>query len=236
MRILDGHFWNGYFKVYDILNKAMPYQELMKTICAELEVKLGERILDAGSGTGNISLMMTKLGANVLSIDNNEFGLKIHKTKDPAAATLLVDITNKLPFPDEYFEKIVCNNTLYTIDKQKRPHVINEFRRVLKNDGIIVISNIKTGFKPYKILLQHIIKQARRKGIINTSIELFRFVIPTVRMLYYNHLINKSTNNKAVSLFGNGELKLLLEDEGFRCVSNDKIVYAGQAILNTARK
>jgi len=54
--MLDSKFWKRYFKVYDVLNLLIPYQELLNTICDELDIKPGEKILEAGCGTGNLAL------------------------------------------------------------------------------------------------------------------------------------------------------------------------------------
>ena len=44
--MLDSKFWKRYFKVYDVLNLLIPYQELLETICDELDIKPGEKILE----------------------------------------------------------------------------------------------------------------------------------------------------------------------------------------------
>jgi len=44
--MLDTNFWHKYFQVYDVLNLAIPYQELLNSICDELDIKKGERILE----------------------------------------------------------------------------------------------------------------------------------------------------------------------------------------------
>ena len=44
--MLDSKFWKRYFKVYDVLNLLIPYQELLNTICDELDIKPGEKILE----------------------------------------------------------------------------------------------------------------------------------------------------------------------------------------------
>jgi len=41
--MLDSKFWRNYFKVYDVLNLLIPYQELLETICEKLDIKLGGR-------------------------------------------------------------------------------------------------------------------------------------------------------------------------------------------------
>ncbi|MFP4617191.1 MAG: class I SAM-dependent methyltransferase, partial [Candidatus Paceibacterota bacterium] len=80
---LDKKFWAEYFEVYDVLNELIPYQELMQDIIDALDVKKGELIIDAGSGTGNLSMRMEDVGARVVAVDFSEEGQRIHKKKNP---------------------------------------------------------------------------------------------------------------------------------------------------------
>lgn len=52
--MFDSTFWKQYFTVYDALNLAAPYQELMAELEKELELKPDDIVLDVGSGTGNL--------------------------------------------------------------------------------------------------------------------------------------------------------------------------------------
>lgn len=67
--MLNHKFWKKYFKDYDILNIVIPYQELLKTICEELDIKKGEKILEAGSGTGNFTNVVLE---NFLNLTNKK--------------------------------------------------------------------------------------------------------------------------------------------------------------------
>jgi len=53
-------FWRKYIKVYDQLNRAYPYKDLINNIIDELDVHSGDDILDAGGGTGNVALQIIK--------------------------------------------------------------------------------------------------------------------------------------------------------------------------------
>jgi len=53
----DSLFWDIYAKLYDTLNLLEPYQRLHQEVLQSLELKGGERILDAGCGTGNFEII-----------------------------------------------------------------------------------------------------------------------------------------------------------------------------------
>ncbi len=56
-------FWEKYFRTYDVLNKAIPYQKLMEDLIRVYEPKRGDLIFDAGSGTGNLCIRLKECGS-----------------------------------------------------------------------------------------------------------------------------------------------------------------------------
>ena len=231
--MLDSKFWANYFKVYDILNLLIPYQELLETICDELEIKPGERILEAGCGTGNLALKIKERGAKVVGLDNCKEALDIYRKKDPTAELVLADLTEKLPFPDNYFDKIASNNTLYAIPKEKQLATLKELYRILKSRGKIVLSNTKKSWKPIKIYIKGIKGNLRKEGIFLTVLKIMKLIIPTLKIFYYNYQIKKESQ---YYFYDFNEQKELLEQAGFKLVLDAKLVYAEQSILNSAFK
>ena len=48
--MLKSNFWKKYFGVYDVLNLLIPYQELLETICKELDIREGEKAFEVNQG------------------------------------------------------------------------------------------------------------------------------------------------------------------------------------------
>jgi ubiquinone/menaquinone biosynthesis C-methylase UbiE len=238
--MLDNAFWKKYFEFYDELNVVIPYQELLDDIAQEAEIKDGDVILDAGCGTGNFELRLRQghpdLKVKVIGIDNILEGLDIYKKKIKNAEVKLVDLTQPLPFQNNYFDKIVSNNVLFTIDHEKRREILNEFFRMLKPGGKIVISNALCGFSPLKVYLDFIKKEIRRSGYYKTFLLMARMYKPTVKMFYYNWDDKKGSGFGECRSMDEGEQIRKLAKAGFKNISDDKYVYADQAILNSAEK
>jgi len=234
--MLDTKFWKKYFQVYDLLNVVQPYDSLLSVLCDSVEPKNGKIILDAGAGTGNLAVKMVNRGAEVVGLDFSTEGLEIFKKKLPNSKTIIHDLNKSLPFPDNYFDGLVSNNTIYTLPENNRPAIFKEFYRVLKPGGKIAIANVHKGFKPFKIYTEHIKWSVKNKGIFSTIAQMFELAIPTIKIFYYNYLIKKENKNSQYSFVEIGEQKKLLESAGFNNVSEDRYVYAGQGILNVAAK
>ncbi len=235
-KMLDPNFWARYFEVYDILNVVIPYQKLLSDLLEILSPKKGELILDAGGGTGNLSVLIKNKGAEVINLDFSQEALNIYKKKNPEAKVLLHNLIEPLPFPDNYFDKIVSNNVLYNIPPEERLKVITEFKRVLKPGGLLVISNIHKNFKPINIYIEAIKSNINKEGLIKTIYLMSKLLIPTLKMFYYNRKIQKIHKFEKNNLFDFNEQKNLLLKAKFSFVSETKLVYAGQAILNYAKK
>ncbi|MFA6255295.1 MAG: methyltransferase domain-containing protein [Patescibacteria group bacterium] len=232
--MLDAEFWQQYFKTYDILNIVIPYQELMEELIKESVVNKGDLVLDAGAGTGNLAVRLKQRGANVVALDNSEEGLRQLRVKDQEIGIIFHDLAKPLSFSDDYFDKIVSNNVIYTLAPGDRDKVFKEFYRILKPGGKIVISNVREGWNPVNIYKDHFKKDIKKIGFWCLILKVFKMIVPTVKMFYYNSKIKK--NEGAGHLMKDNEQKELLIRNGFVEVSENKLVYAGQAILNSAIK
>jgi len=231
--MLDVKFWKNYFDVYDVLNELIPYQELLEKIVEHLNLKESDLVLDAGSGTGNLSVLIEKTGARVVGIDFSNVGVSIHKRKIPNADVRIGDLTQPLPFPDNHFDKICSNNVIYTIPIEKRPNLFKEFYRVLKPGGVIVISNIHKSFSPSRIYTDHVRREFMQNPLAS-AYRLVKFVSPTVKMFSYNKKITKENTSGSYDFLDIHDQHRLLKDAGFSRISEGEYVYAGQAVLNWA--
>lgn len=233
--MLNTDFWNKYFRVYDALNFVIPYQELLAEVAKKTMVRKGDLILDAGSGTGNLAILLKKQGGRVVALDYSKEALEIHLEKDKKAVVVQHDLAKKLNFPDNYFDKIVSINALFNLDREARKETTKEFYRAIKPHGKIILVNLLNGFNPFKIYLDHFKKSKKQKGIILSIIELLKFTITSLNILYYANKIKKNGDQKN-ALFDHDEQKELLRNAGFKDISENKSVYSDQAILNSALK
>ena len=69
----NSFFWDIYAKLYDTLNLLEPYQRLHREVLDKLELKGGERILDAGCGTGNFEKLLSQNGSLNLKVEALDF-------------------------------------------------------------------------------------------------------------------------------------------------------------------
>ncbi len=94
--------------------------------------KTGSKILDAGCGTG---LILRKLPKRTIGVDINPRNIQKARKHAPFAKVMLADI-EKLPFKKETFTTVVSTEV---IEHQPNPKpTINELRRILSRDGVLI--------------------------------------------------------------------------------------------------
>jgi ubiquinone/menaquinone biosynthesis C-methylase UbiE len=236
MKKLDHVFWQKYFKVYDVLNIVLPYRELMESLVERLNPVAGENILDAGAGTGNLSIRLLEKKAKITAFDSSQEGLDRILLKSPDIKRVLGDLEDILPFDNESFDKIVSNNAIYLTDKKKRPEIFAEFFRVLKPGGILIVSNIHCEFNPLEIYKEHLKKYKKLYGLKRTIIHLIRFIPPTILMFYYNAKVKKSNHGQEIAFITEGEHETLMKEAGFTEINKTQSVYAKQGYLTKGKK
>ncbi|HYD90210.1 MAG TPA: methyltransferase domain-containing protein, partial [Flavobacterium sp.] len=139
-------------------------------------------------------------------------------------------------FIDNSFDIVVSNNVLYNIPRSKRQDVITELYRIIKPGGRIVLANVHQKFAPRIIYLETVKENLKRHGLLSTVKLVVRMAWPTIKIFYYNILIQKAYKSDKNNLFEFEEQVELLRTAGFNQISPTKLVYANQAILNSAQK
>lgn len=221
--------------MYDVLNQVIPYQKLLKDILNEVGEVSHSRILDLGAGTGNLCKLLKSSTNTVVALDYSKEALEVCLKKVNDVNIIVQSILEPLPFEDNYFDIVVSNNTLYTINTSKQLFVIKEIERILRPGGNLILSNLKCGFSPMKIYFEHIRLKIRQTGILGAIIQVVTMIVPTVKMFYYNNKIKKANQNEDYHFFRSGEQESLVIQAGMR-IKKTLVSYAGQNIIVVGEK
>lgn len=110
-----------------------------------------DRVLDIGSGLGNTSEILSHIFHEVYSLEAVKERIEFQRRRFRHAVisniTMIRGNAIELPFPDDYFDVVICNGVLEWIGMMNtnlRPRhaqvaFLKEIRRVLKNGGCLYV-------------------------------------------------------------------------------------------------
>ena len=137
--------WNAAAKSYAEDQEKSEYAESNKKIVRERFGDLsGCKVLDLGCGYGWYTNYFRCIGADAVGVDGSDKMLELARRDYPDCLFELCDIENKLPFENESFDLVFCNQVLMDISDIET--VFGECRRVLKADGIFYTAIVHPAF------------------------------------------------------------------------------------------
>ena len=97
--------------------------------------------LDLGCGTGEMmkQILQTDNCKELYGIDLSEEMLAVAKSKLPDQVKLLLGDSESLPFPDNFFDVVYCNDSFHHYPAPR--NVLSEVQRVLKPGGTFLMGD-----------------------------------------------------------------------------------------------
>lgn len=106
----------------------------------------GDKILDLGCGNGRLLELFQDKNIEYIGADNSEKLIVIAREKanninQKVRTNFIVADALKLPFPDNYFDKIYSIAVFHHIPSEEyRLEFLREVKRVLKQDGLLILT------------------------------------------------------------------------------------------------
>lgn len=161
----------------------MALKRRAKRIVEQLELKNGDKILDLGCGDGYYSYLLSRfsLKIKVTGIDNHVAAIESAKRQvRKKNVQFIIGNAEKLPFPKNSFDKIIMSEVIEHVSDDIK--VLKEARRVLKEDGILILTTPNKDYPflwdPINWILEHFfnfhIKSGFFAGIWNQHLRLYK--------------------------------------------------------------
>ncbi len=103
------------------------------------EASKDKKVLDAGAGTGRLTMKLFSAGADVTALDFSPDMLEKLQKKNPDIKTVEGDVEN-MPFEDDQFDFVFSSLTL--VHLKKIIPFLDECYRVLKDEGKLILVNV----------------------------------------------------------------------------------------------
>ncbi len=184
------------------------YVTAMKYIHGLLEKMDCPKIIEVGAGTGRYSVSLANEGYDVTAVELVKHNLMTLKAKNSSVKAYLGNATNLSSFKDNSFDMILLFGPLYhLIKKEDKLKALMEAKRVLKKEGVILISYymneyaiITHGFKDNNIL----------DAIKNNEVDKNFHITPKQTDLY--SMLRLEDINELNELSGLKRIKILAQD------------------------
>ena len=161
----------------------MALKRRARRVIQQLELKKGDKVLDLGCGNGYYPYLLSRISLNlkITGIDSHLNAIEDAKRDvGEENAELIIGNAEKLPFPDNSFDKIVMSEIIKHVKDDVK--VLKETRRVLKPGGILVLTTPNKNYPflwdPINWFLEHFfhfhIKSGFFAGIWNQHIKLYK--------------------------------------------------------------
>jgi len=126
---------------YDFIQKYIVRDVRYKSLLiAQAAIRPGQRVLDLGCGTGTLAVMakLAQPSAEVSGLDADPEMLKVAKYKSTlqrVSVNFDIGFTNNLPYPDEYFDRVLSSIMIHHLKTPDKIKTALEVYRVLKPGG-----------------------------------------------------------------------------------------------------
>ena len=107
--------------------------------------KKGTTILDVGCGTGLHLDLYRKYQCALYGIDPSPSMLEIAQKRLGDAAKLHLGDASNMPYEDQFFDLVMAMLALHEMNPETRACVVQEMKRVLKQDGRILLIDFHPG-------------------------------------------------------------------------------------------
>ncbi|MFH0781552.1 MAG: class I SAM-dependent methyltransferase [Pseudomonadota bacterium] len=152
--------WSARARSYDCspghgIHSEVEKQTWLKILAGALDKKKNLKILDAGTGTGALALLLAEMGHDVFGIDLSDQMLKRAgekaKAKDLQVTFKVGDAENP-PFAPKSFDAIVSRHVLWTLPNPEK--AVRAWKELLKPGGHLVIIDGNFKYMTQKTLFQ----------------------------------------------------------------------------------
>jgi len=120
------------------------YEDVLRAVLRLAGPKPGMRVLDLGTGTGNLARLFSNAGCRVWGTDFSPMMLQRAREKLPAATLVLHDLASSWPHELELqFDRIVSAYVFHHFDLDKKISLLGELVRMrLTSGGRLIVADL----------------------------------------------------------------------------------------------
>jgi len=122
------------------------YNEVLDLVTDRAGIAASDRVLDLGTGTGNLAIRCAVRGAKVIGLDPSPGMLRIAQKKTPRELDVryqeTLDPFLHIPYPDQSFDAVVSTYAFHHVPPRDKPSAVREMLRAVADGGIWVMGDL----------------------------------------------------------------------------------------------
>ncbi len=169
------------------------------------KTKLGDKVLDVGCGTGDLTLTAASYvgkSGSAYGIDASPEGIDLAQTKarrTGSEAVFDVGLMEKIPYPESSFDIVISRLVIHHLPGDLKGRGIAEVYRVLKPGGLVFLADFKP---PTNEVLAHLVTALLgHKVMMQSNLE---DILPTLKKTGFVDVSSGPTRS-ALLAFVNGK-------------------------------
>jgi ubiquinone/menaquinone biosynthesis C-methylase UbiE len=131
---------------YDLLARLLGFSKVYQTLIAQAEIADGDRVLEIGCGTGNLTTRVKDAhpAAEVVGSDPDPRALQRAQRKAARLSEIRFErgYAQRLPYGDGEFDRVLSSMMLHHLDDEAKPAAAAEIFRVLRPGGRLHLVDI----------------------------------------------------------------------------------------------
>jgi ubiquinone/menaquinone biosynthesis C-methylase UbiE len=125
---------------YDPVTKLMGGESLHRQLIDQAQIQPGQRVLEIGCGTGNLTTLVKALhrAVEVVGLDPDTKALdRARRKAERQRVSVALDrgFSDELPYPDESFDRVLSALMFHHLERDVKERSLREIHRVLKPGG-----------------------------------------------------------------------------------------------------
>ena len=133
-----GHDW--LLPLYDPLVKLMGAESAHRQLIDQADLEPGQRILEIGCGTGNVTILVKTLypAVEIVGLDPDRKALdRARRKADRQRVSIQLDrgFSDELQYPDESYDRVLSAFMFHHLTRDEKEQSLREIRRVLRPGG-----------------------------------------------------------------------------------------------------
>jgi ubiquinone/menaquinone biosynthesis C-methylase UbiE len=143
---LPGAQYDALLPAYDLMSRVMGIARVHQALIEQADLADGQRVLEIGSGTGNLTLRTKRShpGVDVIGVDPDPLALRRAQRKLNGESGIRFDhgYAQKLPYADVEFDRVLSSLMMHHLDSDAKAAALAEVFRVLRPGGRLHLVDI----------------------------------------------------------------------------------------------